>query len=64
MQLTLTEARERRGLTQAALAERAGVNKSTVLRVERGDVMPSHSTVVSLEKALGLRPGQLKVEAA
>lgn len=33
----LATARRKRGLTAAAVAERAGVSKSTYLRVEKGD---------------------------
>ena len=47
------EARERAGLTQAALAERAGVAQSTVSRVESGARTPSTDLVERLVRATG-----------
>jgi transcriptional regulator with XRE-family HTH domain len=48
------EARLRSGLTQAQLAERAGVPKSTVGRIESGARRPSTEMVERLVKAAGL----------
>jgi hypothetical protein len=48
------EARRRAGLTQAQLAERAGVPKSTVGRIESGARMPSTEMVERLVQAAGL----------
>jgi hypothetical protein len=48
------EARRRAGLTQAALAERAGVPKSTVGRIESGARTPSVALVERLVRAAGL----------
>jgi transcriptional regulator with XRE-family HTH domain len=47
------EARRRAGLTQAALAERAGVPKSTVARIESGARTPSAELVERLVRAAG-----------
>lgn len=47
------EARKRAGLTQAALAERAGVAQSTVARVESGARTPSTDLVERLVRASG-----------
>ena len=47
------EARRRSGLTQAELAERAGVPKSTVGRIESGARVPSTETVERLVRAAG-----------
>jgi transcriptional regulator with XRE-family HTH domain len=49
------EARRRAGLTQAALAARAGVPKSTVGRIESGARTPSVELVERLVRAAGLR---------
>jgi transcriptional regulator with XRE-family HTH domain len=46
--------RERHDLTQAELAEAAGVTDETVSRVERGANEPSLSTVAALADAFGL----------
>ena len=59
MQLTLKRARERRKLTKAALAVKSGVHKSTVGRIESGEVKPLHETVTAFEAALELTPGTL-----
>ena len=59
MQLTLKRAREKRRLTFAQLAEKSGVHKATVARIERGEVEPMHATVNALEDALGLKRGTL-----
>ncbi len=48
------EARRRAGLTQAALAKRAGVPKSTVGRIESGARAPSAELVERLVRAAGL----------
>ncbi|MBI5482172.1 MAG: helix-turn-helix transcriptional regulator [Deltaproteobacteria bacterium] len=46
------QARERAGLTQAALAERAGVTDETIGRLERGAFEPALSTLVAVADAL------------
>jgi transcriptional regulator with XRE-family HTH domain len=48
------EARRRAGLTQADLARRAGVPKSTVGRIETGARVPSTEMVERLVRAAGL----------
>ena len=48
------EARRRAGLTQSALADRAGVPKSTVGRIESGARAPSVELVQRLVRAAGL----------
>ena len=48
------EARRRAGLTQAALAKKAGVPKSTVGRIESGARTPSVELVERLVRAAGL----------
>ena len=48
------EARRRSGLTQAELAERAGVPKSTVGRIESGARVPSTEMVERLVQGAGL----------
>ena len=48
------EARRRAGFTQAELAKRAGVPKSTVGRIESGARSPSTEMVERLVRAAGL----------
>ena len=49
----IKEARLRAGLSQAALAERAGKAPSAIGRWERGDVRPPLETVLELVRAAG-----------
>ena len=50
----LLDARKNAGLTQQELAERIGVDKSYVSRVERGLIIPSVSTLYRIAAAMGL----------
>lgn len=60
MRLTLTEARKKRKLTPEALAEKAGVHRATVYRLEADEITnPSIATVKKLEEALRVRRGTL-----
>ena len=47
------EARRRAGLSQRALAGRAGVSQSLVARIESGDVDPSFDRCLKLVRACG-----------
>lgn len=49
----LKELRVRAGLTQEALAERAGLSKAGVADLEQGRREPGWGTVISLANALG-----------
>ncbi|WP_216821398.1 helix-turn-helix transcriptional regulator [Tabrizicola sp. TH137] len=49
----LTAWRQAAGLTQGALAERAGLRLSTVSDIERGKIDPRLSTLRALANALG-----------
>jgi uncharacterized protein len=51
----LRRARERSGLTQRALADRAGTSQSVVARIERGQSSPTVSTLNRLMEAAGHR---------
>lgn len=53
------------GLTQAAVAERAGLVFETVSRIERGVISPTVGSLVGLAKALGVGlPELVDVEGA
>jgi transcriptional regulator with XRE-family HTH domain len=51
--------RRRSAYSQAELAERAGVKRVTVARIETGQAQPRPRTVRKLAKALGVEPWQL-----
>ena len=51
--------RERNELTQVQLAERAGVGKSTIVRIEKGKQNANGVTVVKLARALGVTREEL-----
>lgn len=55
----LRRAREKAGLSQEALAERAGMHRDAVALLETGKRDPRVSTVVKLAKALGMPAGDL-----
>lgn len=56
----LREAREAESLTQAALAEAAGLNRVNLNQYERGKVIPSFKIVCQLAEALGREVGELQ----
>jgi transcriptional regulator with XRE-family HTH domain len=52
----LKELRERAGLTQQQLAERAGMNKFGIAKLEQGKTKPWWESVLALANALGVTP--------
>ncbi|SFD66835.1 helix-turn-helix transcriptional regulator [Paracidovorax konjaci] len=50
----LAAARKARGMTQAELAEQAGLSRMTVQRTEGGDLDPRFSTLAEMARVLGL----------
>ncbi|WP_203311392.1 MULTISPECIES: helix-turn-helix transcriptional regulator [Sphingomonas] len=50
---SLKDERERLGLTQAGLAERAGVSRKTINTVENGVFVPSTTLALRLARVLG-----------
>jgi transcriptional regulator with XRE-family HTH domain len=52
--LRLKELREAAGLTQAQLAERAGLHRQGIVKLERGEREPAWGTVLALVEALGV----------
>ena len=57
--LTLKELRRARGLSGAALAERSGVSRTMVSRIENGDAQPTASLLGRLSAALGITLSEL-----
>lgn len=60
MGMTLRDARARKGWKVEDVAERSGVSRATVYRIEAGEIAnPSYDTVQKLELALRLKRGTL-----
>jgi transcriptional regulator with XRE-family HTH domain len=55
----LKNLRVRRALTQQELADRAGIGKNTVNRIERNEGEPHMSTLRKLANALDVDPSEL-----
>ncbi len=55
----LRKQRTLRALTQAELAERAGVTTATVARIERGEIEPRMTTLRKLAQGLEVDPAEL-----
>jgi transcriptional regulator with XRE-family HTH domain len=51
--------RTQQALSQEELAEKAGLVRSTVLKLESGRAKPRPSTIRKLAKALGVKPADL-----
>ena len=57
--MRLKQLRATRDMSQADLAERSGVSREYIARLETGHHDPSLSTLVKLAKALKVKPGTL-----
>lgn len=55
----LRQLREKRGLTQEALAHEAGITTGSLSLIERGQRNPSWGTVTRLAEALGSSMGEI-----
>jgi transcriptional regulator with XRE-family HTH domain len=55
----LRQLRERKALRQEDLAEKAGIGKNTVNRIEKNHTEPHMTTIRKLAKALGVDPAEL-----
>ncbi len=60
----LADARKAANLTQAELAERAGLSRMTVQRLESGSLDPRLSTLQELARALDMQLQALPAETA
>jgi DNA-binding XRE family transcriptional regulator len=52
-------ARRRRFMTQAQLAQAAGLSQRTLVNIETNRVQPHFSTILKLAEALGVDPSEL-----
>ena len=59
LSVRLKALRIKRGMTQEALAKKAGISRGYLLRLEAGRQDPSLSTLTSLAKALKVKVGDL-----
>src|SRR6476620_6939452 len=57
-------ARRRRGLTQQAMAQAAGVTRQSIVNLETGRSSPQRATVVAALRVLGLRLEVVAVDAS
>ncbi len=57
--MRLKELRAARGLTQEALAKKAGISRTYIARLELGQQDPTLGTLEKLAKALKLTVGEL-----
>jgi transcriptional regulator with XRE-family HTH domain len=55
----LREARHKAGLTQAALAEAAGLTQQYVAKIEAGQINPTLATMVAVARVLGTEIGDM-----
>jgi DNA-binding XRE family transcriptional regulator len=55
--------RERAALTQIDLADRSGVARSTIIRLEKGEPHPNPTTIRKLARALRVKPYELWEES-
>lgn len=60
----IAEYRKKKGMTQAMLAEIAGVDSETISRFERGTALPSLLRLFEIAQALNVGVGDLLVEAS
>jgi transcriptional regulator with XRE-family HTH domain len=59
----LQDARQARGLSVSALAERSGVSRAMIAKVERGDAQPTAVLLARLASALGMTLSELVARA-
>ncbi|SCX21136.1 Helix-turn-helix [Ruminococcaceae bacterium P7] len=55
----LKKLREKKGLSQMQLAEKAGVNQSMIAHIENGLKLPSLAVTISLSQVLGVTLDEL-----
>jgi transcriptional regulator with XRE-family HTH domain len=54
-------ARKRRGLTTIQVSERAGIDRTTLVRIEKGDARTSMGAYFNVLRVLGLQDDFLKI---
>ena len=56
---TVREARQKAGLTQAGLADLAGLTQQYIARIEAGQINPTLATMVAVARVLHLDVGDM-----
>jgi len=59
----IRELRAERGISQEGLADLAGLHRTYVGGIERGERNPSYRNILKLARALGVRPSELLARA-
>lgn len=59
----IREVRTERGVSQEGLADQAGMHRTYVGGIERGERNPSYRNIVKLAVALGVQPSELLARA-
>lgn len=62
--VSLREFRQRRGLSQSAIAVLSGLSQREVSLIERGEVRPRPQTVVKLARAFGINAERMALICA
>ena len=55
LMMMILKARNEQNLTQSELAERTGIRQSNISRIEKGQALPSISTLRKIARGLGKR---------
>ena len=55
LMMMILKARNEQNLTQSELAERTGIRQSNISRIEKGQALPSISTLCKIARGLGKR---------
>ena len=61
--VAVREARSAKALAQEVLAEQAGIARSHMGKIERGEHMPTLVVILKIARALGRSAGELVLEA-
>ena len=61
---TLKELREGQFLSQMDLAQKSGIGRDTINRLEKGRQKPTFRTIRKLANALGVEPGEIDFSAS
>ena len=62
--LLLREDREKKGISGTQLADRSGLNQSTISLLDRGERKPTLDTLVRIAEVLGIELGEILLQAA